>query len=79
MTPEPAEFSTSDLNVAAYLVTIGRPLLRLEGRPGQRAFVFGDVIQEDVTRFYAGVAVDARKLLGSLRDLKGLLVQEVRR
>jgi hypothetical protein len=71
-------FSTHDLNLASYLLATNHRLHRLEGPPGKSAFVFGDVSPEDVTAFYSGAQVDARQLLGALRDLKGLLAQGVR-
>ncbi len=74
-----ADFSTTDIHLAAYLLATDHPLRNLNGRPGQRAFVFGSVTPEDVAGFYAGVKVDARKVLGALRDLKGLLAQGERR
>jgi hypothetical protein len=74
-----AEFSTTDIHLAAYLLATDHPLRRLEGRVGQRAFVFGEATQAVVSAFYAGAKVDARKLLGALRDLRGLLAQEGRR
>jgi hypothetical protein len=70
-----SEFSTRDLNLASYLLGTSHPLRRLEGPPGKSVFVLGDVSPEDVTAFYAGAQVDARQLLGALRDLKGLLAQ----
>ncbi len=79
MQMESAEFNTSDLHLAAYLLATDHPLLRINGRAGQRAFVFGNVTHEDVQRFYAGAPSDARKVLGALRDLKGLLAQGDRR
>lgn len=74
-----ADFSTQDIHVAAFLMTLDRPFCGLSGRPGQRTFTFGNVAPEDVQAFYAGAKVDARKLLGALRDLKGLLAQGDRR
>ncbi len=73
------EFSTHDLNLSAYLLATDHSLLRLTGPPGQRAFVFANVTEEDVSRFYAGAPSDARKVLGALRDLKALLAQGGRR
>jgi hypothetical protein len=73
------EFSTTDLNLAAYLLYLDYPLLHLNGPPGQRAFAFANVAEKDIAAFYAGAKVDARKLLGALRDLKGLLAQGGRR
>lgn len=69
------EFSTHDLSLAAYLLATNHPLRRLDGPPGKNSFVFANVSQEDVTSFYAGAKVDARQLLGAMRDLKGLLAQ----
>lgn len=68
------ERSTPDLNFSAYLSEIGRPLLRLEGPPGRRVFVFGNVTDADVAAFYSGAKVSAIGVLGRLRDLKGLLM-----
>jgi hypothetical protein len=74
-----ADFSTQDIHVAAYLLALDRPFRGLSGQPGHRTFTFANVAPEDVQGFYAGVKVDARKLLGALRDLKGLLAQGDRR
>jgi len=73
-----AAYLTSDLNLAAYLLALDYPLRGLNGPPGQRAFTFANVAEKDVEAFYAGAKVDARKLLGALRDLKGLLAQRGR-
>lgn len=73
-----APFTASDLHLAAYLLATDHPLLRLEGPPGRRSFVFDRVSPEIVTDFYSGAKVDARRLLGALRDLKGLVAQEGR-
>ena len=72
------DYSTGDLNLAAYLLCLDYPLRHLTGPPGQRAFTFANVAEKDVDAFYAGGKVDARKLLGALRDLKGLLAQRGR-
>jgi hypothetical protein len=69
------DYSTTDINLAAYLLATDHQLLRLDGPPRQRSFTFGSVTAEDVRRFYAGAPSDARKVLGALRDLKGLIVQ----
>ncbi len=74
-----ADFATTDIHLAAYLLATDHPLRGLNGRPGQRAFVFGEVTPEAVQSFYAGAPSDARKVLGALRDLKGLLAQGERR
>ena len=74
-----SEYVTHDLNLAAYLLATNHPLLRLDGPPGKSAFIFGNVAPQDVSAFYAGAKVDARQLLGALRDLKGLLATGGRR
>ncbi len=73
------DFATSDIHLASYLLATDHPLRQLDGGPGHRVFIFGDVAADEVTAFYAGVKVDARKLLGAMRDLKGLLAQGLRR
>ena len=67
---------TSDLHLSAFLLALDYELLRLEGSGPRREFVFAAVPEDVVVAFYSGrVPVDARKLLGALRDLKGLAVQ----
>jgi hypothetical protein len=68
-----ADFHTSDLHLAAFLFTLGRPLRRVNGSAGKHTFTFGNVEAGDVTAFYSGAKVDARLLLASLRDLKGVI------
>jgi predicted kinase len=70
-----SDFTTRDLHLAAYLLASDHPLRRLNGPPGQRSFVFGNVSQQTVAAFYSGATVDARKLLNAVRDLKALLHQ----
>lgn len=67
----------SDLALAAYLLARDYPLVDVEGPcGGRRNFIFADVPKDVLVAFYSGqVSVDARKLLGALRDLKGLTVQ----
>ncbi len=73
------DYTTTDIHLAAYLLATDHPLRRLNGQPGQRSFVFGNVSQADVAQFYAGAPSDARKVLNALRDLKGLLAHGDRR
>ena len=67
----------TDLALAAYLTVLDYQLVGIEGPcGGRREFIFADVPKDVVVAFYSGkVPVDARKLLGALRDLKGLTVQ----
>jgi hypothetical protein len=70
------ERRVSDLQLAAYLLARDHQIVRLEGPPHRRAFIFVGVPDEDITAFYGGRdAVSARKLFGAYRDLKGLTVQ----
>jgi hypothetical protein len=75
-TPTTAQdFSTTDLHLASFLLATDHRLRRMDGPPNQRVFVFGNVSEETVASFYAGVQVDARKLLNAVRDLKALIHQ----
>jgi hypothetical protein len=67
-----AAFKTHDLYLAAFLVTRGHVLRRLEGEY-RRAFVFPGDAGEDADLFYAGSAVPARDYAHALRDLKSRL------
>lgn len=70
------EMSVTDLNVAAFLLASDYPIVRVEGASGQRIFVFKNVPQDAVMRYYGGAApVDARKLFSAFRDVKGLALQ----
>lgn len=65
-----------DLGLGAYLVALDYSLVGVEGVSGRREFVFENVPKDVVVSFYSGKGlVDARKLLGAFRDLKGLTVQ----
>jgi hypothetical protein len=70
------EVRITDLNVAAFLISLDYELVRVEGPSGRRVFLFANVPPDVITSFYNGRRpVDARKLLGAVRDLKGLVVQ----
>ncbi len=70
------ETRISDLQLAAYLVAQGHRVVRVEGPPGRREFVFLDLPTEAVMTYYAGAdQVSARKLFAAFRDLKGLTRQ----
>lgn len=66
----------SDLALASYLTALDYSLVAVEGPAGRRSFLFADVPKDVVVRFYSGGSpVDARKLFGAWRDLKGLAAQ----
>ena len=64
-------FTTTDLALASYLVTLGHRLVRIDGPKGRRAFVFPSEAEADrFTYFQDTCPVSARKLFGAYRDLK---------
>jgi hypothetical protein len=69
-------FRTPDLALASYLTAIGRRLLKIDGPPGRRQFVFLDATETDVSDFLSGKAIDGRRLLDAHRTLKGLLIAQ---
>ncbi len=65
----------SDLNLAAYVLALDFPLIRVEGARGRQEFIFR-VPEDVVIRYYTDEAhVNARKLFDAHRNLKGLLYQ----
>ncbi len=69
------EFTTCDLNLAASLLALDSLRCHLDGPPRHRGFASANVAEQDIAAFYAGARVDARRLLGALRDLKGSFAQ----
>ena len=79
MTPPSAETRISDIHLTAFLVCRGHKLVRVEGPPGRREFVFQGLSPDAMIAFYSGDdQVSARALLDALRNLRGLLAQEFR-
>lgn len=67
-------FKTADLQLASYLVTVGHPLLGVEGSRGRREFIFDAAAEHDrFTYFQDTRLVSPRKLFNAYRDLKGVL------
>jgi hypothetical protein len=72
------ETKVSDLQLAAYLMALDYPLMRVEGTSGRKLFVFRGVPEEMVFTYYQGQdGISARKLFAAYRDLKGLTRQVV--
>ena len=68
------EMKTPDMQFAAYLLTLGYPLSRLEGDSRRRVFVFGQCPEDAALAYYQGRdQVSARRLFGAYRDLKSLV------
>jgi hypothetical protein len=49
-----SEYPTSDLQLSAFLMTIGHEPVRVEGTRARRVFVFRNVPSADVSAYYAG-------------------------
>ncbi len=72
----PIETQISDLQVASYLLALGYPILRTEGGSHRIEFIFANVPEDIVFRFFQDDSkVNPRKLLDAYRNLKGLIVQ----
>ena len=70
------QFCTSDLQLAAYLVTVGHPLLSVRGPRGRREFVFDAAAEADRFAYFGDSRpVSARKLFNAYRDLKNVLFE----
>jgi len=73
MNSPPVEVPVSDLGLASYLLALGYSLARIEGPSHRSVFIFADVPKQVVLSFYREDAVvHPRKILDSLRALKGL-------
>lgn len=69
-----SKYKTSDLQLAAYLATLGHAVVGVEGPRERRLFVFQAVPDGDVSAFYGGAGVArARDLFRSYRDLRNLV------
>ena len=72
------ERQISDLQLASYLLVRGYKLVRVEGPPTRRTFIFPGVPEEVVFNFYSGEdLVSARHLFDAYRNLKGLTLQRL--
>ena len=68
------ETKTSDIQVAAYLLSQGYPLVRIEGDSKRKIFAFGQCSQDVVLAYYQGEdQTSARQLFNAYRDLKSLI------
>ncbi len=64
----------SDINVAAFLLAKGHPLVDFQAGP-RSEFIFESVPEREVLSYYGDEdQVSARKLLDALKNLKGLIV-----
>ena len=69
-----ADFETTDLGLAAFLVACGQALRDVGGTSGgRRVFRFATDAREGAPGFYTGALVPARTYANALRDLKALI------
>lgn len=69
-----ADFETTDLGLAAFLVAQGHALRDVGGMSGgRRVFRFATDAREEAPGFYTGAPVPARAYANALRDLKALI------
>ena len=67
------EFTTSDLSLAAFLMTLDFPLLKTEGNSRRVVFHFPSTAAEVAPGYLQGVKVSARAFSAAVRDLKSLI------
>jgi hypothetical protein len=71
---EIAGFQTTDLSLAAFLLSRGHALLHVGSvGGGRRVFSFPIAVRNEAQAFYQNAAVPARAFANALRDLKALI------
>ena len=74
MTAHTTEFQTSDLSLAAFLLSRGHALLNVGTvGGGRKVFHFPPDVHEEARTFYQNAPVPARAFANALRDLKALI------
>ncbi len=74
MTAHTTDFQTSDLGLAAFLVSRGHALLDVGTvGGGRKVFHFAPEVHEEAKGFYQNAPVPARAFANALRDLKALI------
>ena len=71
-------FRTSDLSLAAFLMTLDFPLLKTEGNGRRVAFHFPSTADEAAPGYLQGEKVSARAFSAAMRDLKSLIFSQQR-
>jgi hypothetical protein len=66
-------FKTSDLGIAAFLITIGFPLQSSERRGKFVEFIFPSTAADVAESFYAGATAPASTFLDSYRKLRTII------
>ena len=76
--PETAPFITTDLDLAAYLKTIGHTLVATQHQGRFVAFVFEPSAKADAEKYQTGATAPARTVLANYRELRTLIVHSER-
>ena len=66
-------FQTRDFPLAAFLVTLGFPLVETQSRGSSLIFCFPSTAADAAPRYLQGEKVPARAFYASIRDLKSLI------
>ena len=67
------DFQTRDFSLAAFLMTLGFPLLETQSRGRSLIFCFPPTAGDAAPRYLQGEKVPARAFYASIRDLKSLI------
>ncbi len=67
------DFGTRDFPLAAFLITLGFPLLETRSRGTSLIFCFPPTAADAAPRYLQGEKVPARAFYASIRDLKSLI------
>ena len=71
-------FITTDLDLAAYLKTIGRNMIGTERQGRFIAFIFDPAAKTDAEVYQTGATAPARSVLANYRELRTLIVDKER-
>jgi hypothetical protein len=72
------QFITTDLDLAAYLKTVGRTLIDTQHQGRFVAFLFDPSARADAEMYQAGATAPARTVLANYRELRTLIVHSER-
>jgi hypothetical protein len=66
-------YSTTDLNVGAFLIARGHKLVQVTGEGAQKKFGFHDDARRDVDNYFLDALVPARSFAAALKTLKSAI------
>lgn len=74
-----APFATTDLDLAAYLKSVGQPLIATEHQGRFISFIFAPSAKRDAEIYRSGGSASAQAVLTNYRELRTLIVNTERR